>query len=312
MRPHRLQDLFRNEDGASAVLVAIAITALLGMAGLAVDGGRLYFMKTRMQNAMDAAVLAAVHDIPGSTNLAVSDADAVAKLNGDSNPNVGFSNQNTEITVSTADNSDNDVKFSFARVLGFRDSHVEASASARVEALSAATGVIPLGMNSSQTYTYGDEVTMKISSPPFSSDGLGSGNFGALNLDGNGAAPYKQDLANGSTNTISIGQVLNTQTGDMVGPTKQGLDARLQSCPDNWPDISQNCGRILLIPVYTVLPSSGNQVGQVQVVGFATFYLDTYANDGTITGKFIQYVWPGVGTTSTSSNYGAYTYYLTK
>ena len=49
--------LFRNE-GSAAPLLAFAMAALVGAAGLAFDGGRGYLMKARLSQAVDAAALA--------------------------------------------------------------------------------------------------------------------------------------------------------------------------------------------------------------------------------------------------------------
>lgn len=47
----------RRQRGAVAILLAVALLALLAMAGLALDGGHLMLNKTRLQNAVDAAAL---------------------------------------------------------------------------------------------------------------------------------------------------------------------------------------------------------------------------------------------------------------
>jgi Flp pilus assembly protein TadG len=48
----------RDENGAVIVLVALALTVLLGMSALAVDYGSLVVAKSELQNAADAAALA--------------------------------------------------------------------------------------------------------------------------------------------------------------------------------------------------------------------------------------------------------------
>ncbi|WP_343562724.1 TadE/TadG family type IV pilus assembly protein [Kiloniella sp. b19] len=47
-----------NEDGASVVMVAVAMVPMLGMAGLAVDTTRAYMLKSQLSYALDAAGLA--------------------------------------------------------------------------------------------------------------------------------------------------------------------------------------------------------------------------------------------------------------
>ena len=57
----------KNEDGAVIVLVAILITILIMFTALAVDMGLAYFQRQRLQNACDAAALAAVTELPNET-----------------------------------------------------------------------------------------------------------------------------------------------------------------------------------------------------------------------------------------------------
>lgn len=49
------------ESGQAIVMIALIMVALIGMLGLAIDGGDLYFRHRDTQNAVDAAVLAALY-----------------------------------------------------------------------------------------------------------------------------------------------------------------------------------------------------------------------------------------------------------
>ncbi len=53
----------REEKGQAIVLVAVALLALLAMAGLAIDGGQLLAQRRAAQNAADAAALAGVREL---------------------------------------------------------------------------------------------------------------------------------------------------------------------------------------------------------------------------------------------------------
>jgi len=71
----------KGQRGAVLVLVAVAMLALLAMAGLALDGGHLLLNKTRLQNAVDAAALSAartIADYPKDTAVATLHAAAEA------------------------------------------------------------------------------------------------------------------------------------------------------------------------------------------------------------------------------------------
>jgi hypothetical protein len=53
-----LSNYLKEEKGQSMVLIPILLIVLIGFAGLAIDGGRLYLAKSQLQKAVDAGVLA--------------------------------------------------------------------------------------------------------------------------------------------------------------------------------------------------------------------------------------------------------------
>jgi hypothetical protein len=56
----------RSQHGAVAIIVGLTLAVLVGFAGLALDGGRLYVNKTELQNAADACALAASQELNGA------------------------------------------------------------------------------------------------------------------------------------------------------------------------------------------------------------------------------------------------------
>ncbi len=58
-----------HQRGAIAIMVGLSIVVLLGFAGLALDGGRLYVTKTELQNAADGCALAASFELRGAPNI---------------------------------------------------------------------------------------------------------------------------------------------------------------------------------------------------------------------------------------------------
>lgn len=68
----------RAERGAVAVIVALAIVALVASVGLALDLGKLYVVKSELQNSADSCALAAARDLTGATiDLSVSEAAGI-------------------------------------------------------------------------------------------------------------------------------------------------------------------------------------------------------------------------------------------
>ena len=72
--------LAREESGFSLVWLAMILVLLLGMAGFATDLGWMYLNTVRTQNAVDAAALAGVVNLPGFDPA--PDAEAAARANG--------------------------------------------------------------------------------------------------------------------------------------------------------------------------------------------------------------------------------------
>jgi len=58
----------RSRKGATLVLVAILMTALIGFAGIAVDASRLYVMRAELQTAADAAAVAGIVEVKDKRN----------------------------------------------------------------------------------------------------------------------------------------------------------------------------------------------------------------------------------------------------
>jgi len=62
----------RGERGQAIVFVAMMVLVLIGMIGLAVDGGRLYWERRILQNSVDAAALAASDNYQDSQSISAS------------------------------------------------------------------------------------------------------------------------------------------------------------------------------------------------------------------------------------------------
>lgn len=68
MRKRRQLPGLRRQGGIIAVLTAISLLAILGMAGLALDGGHTMISKTRLQNVADAAALSSAKTLMMTQN----------------------------------------------------------------------------------------------------------------------------------------------------------------------------------------------------------------------------------------------------
>ncbi|MFC4767937.1 TadE/TadG family type IV pilus assembly protein [Effusibacillus consociatus] len=302
-----LDQLKKNEKGAVILLVAAGMTVFFGLTALVIDGGNLYLERARLQKAMDAAVLAGAQELPNRSDLAKQEAQRAAAANGvpASELAIEFDNANTIIRASSVRTK----QLIFGRAVGIPDPPVGAAAKVQLRPLTSATGVIPLGVDSSRSLSFGDPVVMKAGEATV-------GNFGALVLTGPGASNYQKDLQNGFQNELSIGNILDTQTGNLVGPTKKAMQDRIDRCPYHgsatYYDYPKDCPLVVLIPVYKPVVIDQNQVKRIEVVGFASFFLEKVGSSkdsAEVIGRFIQTAYSGANSTS-QANYGAYGYKL--
>lgn len=66
----------RHQQGTVAVMVAMVLVVMIGMAGLVLDLGQLYVAKAELQNAADACALSAVQSVTGSNGQQLQIAEA--------------------------------------------------------------------------------------------------------------------------------------------------------------------------------------------------------------------------------------------
>src|SRR6476469_9767507 len=79
-------DLWRDRKGAVAPLYAIARFALIGIAGIGMDYGRVMAMNSEMQNAADQAALAAATQLDGKSDAITRAQSAVTQYFANSSP----------------------------------------------------------------------------------------------------------------------------------------------------------------------------------------------------------------------------------
>lgn len=284
---HRIRS---DQRGSALVVVAVAMAILLGAAALAVDVGQLFLERQRLANAADVAALSAVVLLP----VRPDEAKAVALENLRKN---GIDTAKVEIAVDTSRNEVSvkdrgTVDFTFARFLGFQQGNVGAMARARVSPVSGAYGVAPLGV-ARDDWQVGEQVVLKLSA----NDGtIAPGNYQALALGKTGASMYEQNLRNGYQDWIRVDQWIDTETGNMTSPTVRAAEYRIAQDPyATYETVKKDSPRLMVIPVLKDWLVTGR--GEVQVVGFAMFFLEgveDHGNEkGQITGRFLRVVIEG-------------------
>ncbi len=121
-----------------------------------------------------------------------------------------------------------------------------------------------------------------------------------------GANDYRNNIANCNTTVISLNQFLTPENGNMVGPTKQGVDDLIALDPDaQW---DPGCGakgcvmrngtkvvesrRIGMIPLYNPdVYANGQQTGklgpQLQVTNLLGFFIESVDGAGNVRGRIV-------------------------
>lgn len=300
---NRLKKLFwpftEDQRGMALILVAAGMVAFTGFMALVADVGLLTLNKQRLVNAVDAAALAGVHELPVNPDYAKGIAVNYALQNGVNplEPQVGeyLGTPNTKLTVSAT----RQVDFTFARVLGINSTNVSAAATAAVYGMHAMKGVAPLAVPD-RPFEYGVTYNLKIGANSPDPSVLGPGTFGALSLGEEGADYFEYNLKYGYPGKITAGDVIDTETGNMSNPTLRAIDYRLAQCNDTPPCTPTNfnpaCPRIMFIPVYTEDSTQTGQITSVTITGFAAFLVEGVLGQGTdsyITGSFIRTVAEG-------------------
>ena len=302
----RLLYFHKDQRGSSLAIVGIALAGLLAMTGLVIDMGTVYVTKTQLQKAANAAALSSAQELTHIESEVRRIALEVLALHGEEN---SLLEQTVEMGQSVTVRLNRRVPLLFSGIFGFDDTPVEVKAKAELAVMGSATGVAPLGIEDTIPLEFGRTYTLKVDQTE-----VNNGNFGILALGGPGANTYEQNLKYGYQSRIKVGDILDTQTGNIAGKTRTGVQERINSCPYPVEETyHRDCARVILIPVYHSYLVQSNQVKKVEVTGFAYFYITEPMNfhDKTIKGLFIKRAGTGYADPA-AGNHGAFTIRLTE
>jgi len=305
-----------------AILAAVLIVVLLGSTAFALDLGAAYNQSSKLQNALDSAALAAAQDLPAD-NLSDSDwisamntAEEYADFNGaaavtcqpvykDNNP----SKQIVGIKVS----GEKEVPYHFAPVIGVDHGDVSKTATAELFTAAGMSGLVPLCLTEEKmgTISYGTDTTLKFDNKS-NEYLLTSGWYGPIRIDGSGASEYRDDFKHGCSSEVHVGDILEIETGNMVGPTEDSFEYRLsghESC--TYTSHEANCPRVVVVPIVKLLDSKK----EVQVLGFASMFLKSIegkgGNECDITAVFLDATFDPGAVPGVAKDYGVYKIRLT-
>jgi Flp pilus assembly protein TadG len=289
-KAERVLKHLKNKRGNSAIIFLVASTLFIGALAFIIDAGMMYLEKSKLQNAVDAIALAAMQDYPKGETAMLNQAYHYAELNNVKPADliIDISDDNKKITVTTGKN----VQMYFARLFNITDAVVQAKAGAKIGTIVATDGIRPLAVEE-QTFEFGKTYTLK--------KGAGdayTGNYGALALGGTGATNYRNNLQYGYHgdleigDLVAIGEDMETEPGNMSGPTYEGVRYILNqdTCASHdLTKLNKDCPRLIVIPVVDSLNVEGRST--VKIMGFANFFLEETTYDGgktEVKGKFIK------------------------
>lgn len=227
---------------------------MLVMVGLALDSSHAFVNKTRLQNTVDAAALAAakIYDETADTLLSTAAANSVFGINTDGNGNfevdaaydggdisvvVQYSQTLNPFTpsgigpyvrvIATGFN----MLTSFSSVVGINDIDVAASAVAGPSpTIDSACNIAPLvacANDITQDYFGFEQDRLMVLKPsPGDHNDVGPGNYKLLRLNCPGGACVREAMAGSYDACATTGETVDTEPGVTAGPTEQGFNTR--------------------------------------------------------------------------------------
>jgi hypothetical protein len=336
----RSRALQQGEEGQMLILVALSFTAVMAFAALSIDIGFFTHTKTKLQADVDAMVLAGAQQLCSTTTCADTARDVAATLKA---PNELTASDNVTISTSTDCSGQpiisynkisvratrNDSSF-IANLLGIHNVDISACATAGRFTFGGASGIRPFALedNCITNIGYNTVVTVKWDSSTTRNCDSSTGNYAAVAIDGTGASIYRTtikfgsdglvctDTTSGCCPTLEDGCAgvyhIDTETGNMTGPTRDGVDYLISNTPSNcdtWDEVTTDshdvepacrpwvsgytgATRIIIIPVVDGLWDKGGR-HTVTIKNFAVLFLEGYANGCTgnscdISARFIK------------------------
>lgn len=308
-----------NNKGAISILIALSMVVLMGFAAISIDVGWMLHHKSELQNSADAAALAGAIELPDKEeSKTVVEKYMIDNELGEDRTGITVNHTGDRTYVNTAGEGSFyfDTKFEgehkviitahkpidyfFARIFNKYDGIVCVKSKAIIAPVrNVLGGLRPFGVVES-AWEPDQQVVLKTGAP-----NEYSGNFYALALKKNeageiicGGNVYKEMIIDGCPTPYAIGDTVTTETGNMVGPTKSGVEELIKQCNHSPKCTSLSyqleCPRVVLIPLVDTIDVNGRK--EITIVGFGQFFVedvDNKAGHTEITGRFIKKVTPG-------------------
>lgn len=305
-----MKKILGNEKGAVTIIIAVGLVALMLAVAMTIDVGSLFEERRLLQTVADSAALAGAQELPENPDEAIQ--KAIDYSNNNYGENVDSIDVEISSTLATNDTItvtvlNPDAPLYFARVTEKDSTPVGANAKAIIASPEEVSNIVPWGIPEEEL-NYDEESVLKYGSGP---DGHShSGNFQALGIDKPGGNEYRENIEEGAETDLRIGDMVDTQTGNLVGPTRQGAESRIYNYPntlfDDFDDLAGsyaggNClldpdSQFIIVPVIESLVDAHGH-SEVEILNFACFIItgiedmdgDTeFGNGVAIVGRFLD------------------------
>ncbi len=295
----------RDNRGNTFVFSAILFGVLLLFAAMGIDFGYILVAQKQLQGAARSAALAGAVGLAESQSAAINEAVRFAALNHClGTPVVLYSGDitfpsSTKIKV----RAQRTVNTFFLRLAGVHQKTLIGEAAAELAYIRGTTGCSPFCVPNGQ-WQNGDRVVLKYGTS--GETGISPCWYYPVDFPpknrGNpvtGASVYRNNLVQGTTSYVEVGDILQIEPGNMKGPTAQGVNAILSQDPNARWENGRVVGsifpgytspRILIIPMYDPSnPPSGGK-GDVVVNGLGAYFLEGINGNGDVMGVFMNVV----------------------
>ena len=310
IKDHRMTRFLRRTRGAVMVLAAVSMVAVMGLAALAIDVGYVFTARNQLQAGVDASALAGAAGLMTSQNLAIQQAmDFAGRNNCINQPvavgagDISFPNS-SRIRVT----SSRQLPLFFASALGIGRVTISAAATAELGSIIGTNHLRPFAVPD-QNYGVGEYALLKAGS--LDAPGTNPGFFypvdfpplnrGTPEVGGNA---YSNNIETGCDGIVEIGDIIQVEPGNMVGPTKHGVDNLLRWDSGAYWDNNTNTvqgsrypgytsPRICVVPFYDERypPDPGRNT--VTVTGLGVFFIEGMQGKAPY-GRFIEMLTHGI------------------
>jgi Flp pilus assembly protein TadG len=243
------------QRGIALPLVAVGLVAMLAIIGLALDASHALSNKTRLQNTVDAAALAAAKEYDGSADIALANAAAMSLFGlnadgaGNQELNTAFDANEISVVIQWSEDLDPfvstgvgpyvrviatnfSIDATLTAVIGVTNIDIRASAVAGPSpSINVACNVAPMvvcAKDPSDPDLFGFEPnTLEVlKSAAGDSSDIGPGNFQLVRIDCPGGDCIRDNMAGSYSGCLASGETVESEPGNTVGPSVQGLNTR--------------------------------------------------------------------------------------